>query len=372
VIQSFGGKHRAVDLMRAFERGRAVLRFTQSIIAPFFDLTVRLWLAQLVWLPTAARSFRDSPMGASMGGSMGGSMSAFPMLRMNAHPAVTIVEILGPPLLAMGLGTRIVALPMALVIIQVLQAHGVPPLAQLDLALLFGWYLIVGAGPLSLDRALARGIFDTALPFAALVGRVLGGLKSIGTPIMLLAVRLTLAARVVTEFGTAGSMAWALVLALGLLTRVAALPLLGVAAMTMMVDPSAVQLARTLLVVVIAVYGPGRLSVDGVIRARLEGKAPPPAFRYRHAGSLATIGRRAAVVDFGWIKLSGPLAWWLWGGIHVLFLAGARNRLSVMIEWFWAYLTLGRGTRLITGDRNTLLRTEDLTLSAAPALVRDG
>ena len=112
--------------------------------------------------------------------------------------------------------------------------------------------------------------------------------------------------------------------------------------------------------------------VAAVIRARLEDKAPPPAFRYRHAGSLATIGRRAAVADFGWIKLSGPLAWWLWGGIHVLFLAGARNRLSVMIEWFWAYLTFGRGTRLITGDRDTPLRTEDHTLISAPALVRDG
>jgi NADH dehydrogenase/putative oxidoreductase len=46
------------------------------------------------------------------------------------------------------------------------------------------------------------------------------------------------------------------------------------------------------------------------------------------------------------------LAWWLWGIVHIYFLAGARNRLSVAIEWFWAYLTFRRGTRLITGDED--------------------
>ena len=87
-----------------------------------------------------------------------------------------------------------------------------------------------------------------------------------------------------------------------------------------------------------------------VIRARLEGRQDPEPFRYRHAGSLATIGRRSAVADFGWFKVSGPLAWWLWGAVHVLFLAGMRNRLSVMMEWFWAYLTFRSSTRLITAD----------------------
>jgi len=76
-----------------------------------------------------------------------------------------------------------------------------------------------------------------------------------------------------------------------------------------------------------------------VICARLEGQPPPKPFRYRHAGSLATIGRRSAVADFGWLHLSGSLAWWFWGAVHVLFLSGMRNRVSVMVEWFWAYLT---------------------------------
>ena len=72
--------------------------------------------------------------------------------------------------------------------------------------------------------------------------------------------------------------------------------------------------------------------------------------RYRHAGSLATIGRKAAVADFGWLRLSGALAWWVWGVVHILFLSGMRNRVVVALEWFWAYLTYHPSTRLITGD----------------------
>jgi NADH dehydrogenase/putative oxidoreductase len=85
------------------------------------------------------------------------------------------------------------------------------------------------------------------------------------------------------------------------------------------------------------------------IRARLEGRAPPPAFAYRHLGSLATIGRKAAVADFGFIKLWGAPAWWLWGMVHIGFLLGIRNRVATMVNWFWAYLTYRGGIRLITG-----------------------
>jgi NADH dehydrogenase/putative oxidoreductase len=87
-----------------------------------------------------------------------------------------------------------------------------------------------------------------------------------------------------------------------------------------------------------------------VIRARLSGRRPPKPFRYRHAGSLATIGRREAVAEFGRIRIDGTLAWWIWGMVHIMFLASARNRLVVGVQWFWAYLTFGRGIRLITGD----------------------
>jgi NADH dehydrogenase/putative oxidoreductase len=89
--------------------------------------------------------------------------------------------------------------------------------------------------------------------------------------------------------------------------------------------------------------------VADVIRSRVEGRRSPAPFAYRHQGSLATIGRKAAVADFGWVHLSGAAVWWLWGLIHIFFLVGGRNRASVVMEWFWSYLTFKRGTRLITG-----------------------
>jgi NADH dehydrogenase/putative oxidoreductase len=87
-----------------------------------------------------------------------------------------------------------------------------------------------------------------------------------------------------------------------------------------------------------------------LIKARIEGYREPSAFRYRHLGSLATIGRKAAVADFGFIRLWGTPAWWLWGLLHVAFLVGVRNRVATMVNWFWAYLTLGGGIRLITSS----------------------
>jgi len=89
--------------------------------------------------------------------------------------------------------------------------------------------------------------------------------------------------------------------------------------------------------------------VAQVIGSRLSGERLPAPFRYRHRGSLATIGRKAAVADFGRFKLWGAPAWWLWGVVHVGFLVGVRNRVATMTNWFWAYLTFGGGIRLITG-----------------------
>lgn len=80
----------------------------------------------------------------------------------------------------------------------------------------------------------------------------------------------------------------------------------------------------------------------------LRGQAPLP-FRYNDKGSLATIGRAAAVADFGRFQMSGLPAWLAWLGIHILFLIGFRNRFLVMIQWAWAYITYQRGARLITG-----------------------
>ncbi|ESW91367.1 NAD(P)/FAD-dependent oxidoreductase [Mesorhizobium sp. M0644] len=91
--------------------------------------------------------------------------------------------------------------------------------------------------------------------------------------------------------------------------------------------------------------------VATAIKARLAGDATPRPFSYRHDGDLATIGKRAAAIDFGWIKLTGRLAWWLWGFAHIYFLIGLRNRLAVSLSWLWIYFTGQRSARLITqGD----------------------
>jgi NADH dehydrogenase len=88
--------------------------------------------------------------------------------------------------------------------------------------------------------------------------------------------------------------------------------------------------------------------VARTIKRRLAGDAQLRAFRYRHAGDLATIGKRAAVIDFGWCKLKGWIAWWVWGLAHIYFLIGLRNRLAVALSWLWIYMTGNRSACLIT------------------------
>jgi NADH dehydrogenase len=88
--------------------------------------------------------------------------------------------------------------------------------------------------------------------------------------------------------------------------------------------------------------------VARLIIARLRGR-PLPTFHYRDRGSLATIGRSAAVADFGKLHVSGFIAWWLWLVVHLMNLVGFRNRLLVLVQWAWNYLTFDRSARLITG-----------------------
>jgi NADH dehydrogenase len=88
--------------------------------------------------------------------------------------------------------------------------------------------------------------------------------------------------------------------------------------------------------------------VARTIKERLAGNSQLRPFRYRHAGDLATIGKRSAVIDFGWCKLKGWVAWWVWGLAHIYFLVGLRNRFSVALSWLWIYLTGNRSACLIT------------------------
>ena len=84
----------------------------------------------------------------------------------------------------------------------------------------------------------------------------------------------------------------------------------------------------------------------------LEGRPTQP-FRFRDRGTMATIGRRSAVAELpAGVRLRGTLAWFAWLGLHLLYLAGLRNRLSVLLNWAWGYLTWDRGPRLIFGGRH--------------------
>jgi len=87
--------------------------------------------------------------------------------------------------------------------------------------------------------------------------------------------------------------------------------------------------------------------VGALIARRVQGAPPPRPFSYRNFGDLATVGRNAAVVDFGTLQLTGLVGWLFWSAIHIYFLIGLRNRFVVAFTWLWSYLTLQRGARLI-------------------------
>ncbi|CAN7337772.1 NAD(P)/FAD-dependent oxidoreductase [Pararhizobium sp. LjRoot235] len=99
--------------------------------------------------------------------------------------------------------------------------------------------------------------------------------------------------------------------------------------------------------------------VAKVIRTRLNGQAEPAGFRYRHQGSLATIGKRSAIIDFGRVRMKGTLAWWIWGIAHIYFLIGTRSRFAVAWSWLWSYLSGQHSARLITQKETMRDRSAD-------------
>jgi NADH dehydrogenase len=85
------------------------------------------------------------------------------------------------------------------------------------------------------------------------------------------------------------------------------------------------------------------------IRRAIEGQPYRP-FTYRDLGNMATIGRASAIADFGWLQLKGWFAWLAWLFVHIMNLVGFRNRILVLVQWAWAYVTYQRAVRLITGE----------------------
>jgi NADH dehydrogenase len=92
--------------------------------------------------------------------------------------------------------------------------------------------------------------------------------------------------------------------------------------------------------------------VGKLIDCKLRGRKLPE-FRYRDLGSLATIGKSAAVARLGRLHFSGVIAWWLWLLVHLMHIVNFRNRLLVLLQWAWNYFTYDRSARLITGDAPT-------------------
>lgn len=93
--------------------------------------------------------------------------------------------------------------------------------------------------------------------------------------------------------------------------------------------------------------------VGRLIGERIAGATESKPFVYRHAGDLATIGRKSAVVKLHRIELTGFIGWLFWSVAHIYFLIGIRNRFVVAITWLWSYITYQRGARLITRDDRT-------------------
>ncbi|MBV9119775.1 MAG: hypothetical protein JOZ39_03625 [Chloroflexi bacterium] len=92
----------------------------------------------------------------------------------------------------------------------------------------------------------------------------------------------------------------------------------------------------------------GQLAAANIL-AQISGLTGQP-FHYRDKGTLATIGRNAAVAEFGPLRLSGPLAWVTWLLVHLVLLIGFRNRTVVLLHWAWNYFSYDRALRLITND----------------------
>ena len=102
----------------------------------------------------------------------------------------------------------------------------------------------------------------------------------------------------------------------------------------------------------------GRFAGETIAR-ELRGRSTAqgrPGFVYHDKGSMAVIGKARAVAEIGRLKVGGFLAWLVWGGVHILFLIGFRNRLQVMLAWFWDWLLNARDARLITGDARIKIR----------------
>ena len=290
-------------------------RRTTNAVWPLFDLVVRLWLAQTFFVSGLLKL-------ANWDTALYLAEFEYPVSWLAPATAAalgTAVELIGAVLLAVGLATRVGAaalLTLALVIqfeYRALDVH------LLWIALL-GWYVCLGAGPISLDRAVSRGLADSALPFGAGVVTTASLVTRRAGPVFQLALRLWLAASLVTGSTAHGLPAQtfavltpllaglvAVLLALGLGTRIATLVLAALLVGHMGEVGGAAPFAAALVAGLLALRGAGRLSLDALIERRLERQYPQlvgrPAFALDAVPRIVIVG-----AGFGGLACAARLA----------------------------------------------------------------
>ncbi|HEX5281301.1 MAG TPA: NAD(P)/FAD-dependent oxidoreductase [Micropepsaceae bacterium] len=109
-----------------------------------------------------------------------------------------------------------------------------------------------------------------------------------------------------------------------------------------------------------------------LLQRRLNGDWRSRRFKYRDYGTMATIGRSAAVADLRGFHITGTMAWLLWGAVHLFYLIGFRNRVVVLVNWFWAWLTYAHGARLITDSPSRYVELNPASGHVGPPVVHSG
>ncbi|MGB4948301.1 MAG: DoxX family membrane protein, partial [Candidatus Competibacter denitrificans] len=218
-------RHRRANVIAAFlKRVDETLRVAEATFYPFLDLLIRLWLAQVFWVSGVLKL-------ANWDNALTLATYEYPVSWLNPVTAAIVgvtLEVVGSMLLAFGLATRLAALALLLLTL-VIQFEYLALDQHLYWAALFGWYVIMGAGSISLDRLLASGLAASALPLVKPLARLYAALTRTLGPVYQLALRLWLASLWFTPVLVGRSLLEGVLgfvsplLALGLATRLAAM-----------------------------------------------------------------------------------------------------------------------------------------------------
>ena len=276
-----------------------LMSFAGRALGPLFDLFIRLWLAQSFFVSgmVKAASWKTALLLATY---------EYPVSWLNPTKAAAVglaIELICPPLIAIGLFTRFAAL--ALFILSLVIQFAYKPLPEnLFWALLFGLMILRGPGALSLDRLIGPAALSSALPFAGMARRLFESLTRIGRPVGLLGLRLFMSA-----FLWASAPAGAILLAAGLATRLVAAVLFVMTGMAGMMGLGPSELVYWLMVFgLICLEGGGPLSVDDLIYRKLRRRFPQldgkPAFSLTDAPHVVIVG-----AGFGGLAAARGLRW---------------------------------------------------------------